>query len=148
MQFAANDSLLSPIIEQLAEIIEQQITPAPQKVYRKEPDGSTIHNSVTLPLNQFKVRDDTNGKLELHMIFSISHWFRRGTYGTGIESCYLYLMPYLQAFSAWPNQELQNQARIVAVSSGGVTQKVYAGEPHVALIVNVEVVTEFNIPIS
>src|SRR5579859_3831617 len=132
--YTPDDWLIGPMVASLADIISNQITGI-DKVYQQDPDGSPLNNSVTITLHKFKVEDDTNGKLQLRIIFAITHWFRRSNYGQGIAKAYSYIMPYLLTFSAWPNQQLGHLARIMQVSEGGVTQLKYANEPHVGLVI-------------
>lgn len=147
MIYQKQDILIGPIIEQLAHIVETQISPPPTKVWRTDPDASPIHNTTTISLSQYKVADDTFGKLEIHFLFSVIHWFRRGKFGDGVTQAYSYLMPYVQAFSDWNNQNY-GMWRIAQVQQGGVKDLFRSGEQHVGLVTVVEVITEFNINTS
>lgn len=141
------DHVIGPIVKKLAEIIEQQINPPPQKVYQLPPDRAPEDNTVTIILNQYKVLDDTNGKLELRLAFSVTHWWTIiPHFSDALEKAYAYLLPYILAFSDWNNQET-DLYRIVQVNQGGIKTQGAAGEQRCGLVTNVEVITEVNIPV-
>jgi hypothetical protein len=47
--------------------------------------------------------------------------------------------------TAWPNQSLGGLARVVNVTDMGITQVAESGQPMVALIFLVDVLSEFNV---
>jgi hypothetical protein len=145
--FTANDTVISPIVENLATIIENQISPAPSTVYRQPPDRAPEDNTTTIILAQYKILDSTNWKLEARLIFNIQHWFRPlPHFSDALLKCYSYLMPYLLAFQDQTNQENANW-RIVEAVQGGIKTEGVAAEARVGLTTNVSVLTEFNIPL-
>lgn len=141
--FTPSDTLVGPIVHQLATYINTEITGI-NKVYEQDPDGSPLDNTVTIPLVKFEVKECTFGKMEVTLKFSVIHWFRRGVLGTGITKCYSFLMPYLQVLTAWSQNDINNLARQITVTDGGVTQISYSSEPHVGLVINIDVCTEYN----
>ena len=141
------EDIISPIVDALANIIETQIDPPPTHIYLLPPDGAPDEDTATIIMTQYKVVDDTNGKLEIRMVFGIIHWFKILPHmSDAIFKAYQYLMPYIRAFSAWDNQE-SALWRIVQVSQGGIKTQGSAGEQRIGLTTNVEVVLEYNINI-
>ncbi|GCE45182.1 hypothetical protein EI42_03156 [Thermosporothrix hazakensis] len=145
--FLPGDALVGPIIRQIAAIIRQQVAGV-SIVYETPPDAPPEHNGVLLALSGFRIISDTNGKLLVSVRVGVRHMIRRASFDENIAEAYAYIMPYLQAFSAWRNQTLNGLARQVTPTHGGVTQLVASGQTFVCLIVNLDVLTEFNIPTS
>lgn len=145
--FAPSDSLVGPIVHQIALFVAAQI-PSVGHVYEDLPDRPPADNSVIIPLLRGKVQSNTNGKLKLQLQFSLRHLFRRKNMPDNIAMAYTYIMPWLQMLSAWPNQNLNGLAIEVDADTVMVTQMSESGQPMVALVVNLFVVTEFNIPLT
>lgn len=145
--YAPNDSLVGPIVHQIALFIAAQI-PSVGHVYEDLPDRAPADNSVIIPLLRGRVLSDTNGKLKVQLQFSLRHLFRRKSMPDNIATAYTYVMPWLQMLSAWPNQTLGGLAMEVDASDLAITQMSESGQPMVALVVNFYVVTEFNIPLT
>lgn len=145
--FAPNDSVIGPIIHVLAQTIATEI-PSIKKVYEKMPDLAPTDNEVLLPLVKAKIVDDTNGKLKVRFTIIAQHLFRRAQGDVAITRAYTYIMPWLQMLSAWTNQTLSGLAIAIYMSDVGVTQLVEAGQAYVALVVNFDVLTEFNIVLT
>ncbi|GHO45191.1 hypothetical protein [Ktedonospora formicarum] len=137
--------VISPIISAIADIVHTQISGVSQ-VYEQPPDGPPEDGTVEIPLSNYKIADDTNGKLCTHFTFGLRHFVVRGSFPENVLAAYAYWWPYMQAFSRWSNQSLGGRARLMTVTNGGVTQFVQAGQVFVCLIVNLEVQYEFNIP--
>src|SRR5258705_396544 len=94
----AQDTFIGPIVERLAQIIEKQIDPPPAKVYRLAPDHAPQDNTTTIILNQYKVTDDTNCKLEMRFVFTVTHWWILTPHlADAINKAYHYLMAYVLA---------------------------------------------------
>lgn len=145
MNFPTND-VVGPIVHQLA-LVCQQIDGISQ-VYEHEPESAPEDGSVMIPLKKFKIEGDTNGKLYLKLQFSVMYCKRRVRGVQDIPLIYQYVLPFLLALSSWANQTLSGDAMQVSVTEGGVTQLVYAGQTLRALVTNVEVLTEYNIPLT
>jgi hypothetical protein len=145
--YSPDSTLIEQIITALANIARNQISGI-SYVYEQPPDGPPDDMSVLIPLNSYKILDDTNGKLYISMIFGIRLMIRRGVFSENIMTAYSYVRPFLQAYAAWGNQTLGGLSTSVCPKSGGVTQMIEAGQPFAALITNVEVLTEYNIPTS
>jgi hypothetical protein len=147
MMYCPDATLIQQVITALADIARQQLSGI-SYVYEQPPDGPPDDMSVLIPLNSYKVLGDTNAKLYISMVFGIRLMLRRGVFSENITTAYSYVRPFLQAYSAWGNQTLGGLAQGVAPKSGGVSQMIEAGQPFVAMIINVEVLLEYNIPTS
>lgn len=134
-------------MHQLATIIQTQI-PSIDFVYEKMPDRAPTDNQVLLPMVKAKVVDDTNGKLKVRFTIASQHLFRRTEMDTALTRAYAYVMPWLFMLSAWTNQTLSGLSIAVYMSDLGVTQLVVSGQAYVALVVNFDVLTEFNIVLN
>jgi hypothetical protein len=145
--FTPSDSLVGPIVHQIALFIAAQI-PSVGHVYEDLPDRAPTDNSVIIPLLRGRVLSDTNGKLKVQLQFSLRHLFRRKNMPDNIATAYTYVVPWLMLLSAWPNQNLNGRAIEVDASDLTITQMSESGQPMVALVVNFYVVTEFNIPLT
>jgi hypothetical protein len=143
--FSPNDNLIGPIAHQLALLIQAQI-PSIQYVYEKLPDRSPQDNSVIMPLFKAKVTDgNVEGKVQIRFTFAIRHLFRRKEMPDNVAMAYSYLVPWILMTTAWPNQNLGGLARSVNPTDVNVIQVAESGQPMVALAVNVDVLTEFNV---
>jgi hypothetical protein len=145
LSFPTND-VVGPIVHQLALVCEQ--VQGISQVYEQEPDTAPEDGSVMIPLKKFKVEGDTNGKLYLRLMFGVMYCKRRVRGVQDIPALYQYLLPFLYALTDWANQSLQGEAIDVNVADGGVTQFVHAGQTMRALVINVDVCTEYNIQLS
>lgn len=145
--FTPSDTVIGPIIHQLAVSIQTQI-PSIAQVYEQLPDRNPMHNSVILPLGRSKILSDTNGKLKVNFTITMRHLFRRKEMDANISEAYTYVMPWLQFLAAWENQTLGGLAIEVNPSDLQVVQVAESGQAYVALAVNFDVVTEFNIPLT
>ena len=145
--YAPDSSFIDAIVAALATEIQTQI-PSINTVYQQYPDRAPGDNTVVLPLTKYKVMDDTNGKLKVKLTFGGKHLFRRREMGINISQAYGYLLPWLMVISSWTNQSLGGLAISTSVTEGGVAQVAEAGQSMVALIINFDVLTEFNIPVS
>lgn len=137
------DNEIGPIIHQIALTIQAQI-PSIAYVYEDMPDRAPMDNTVLIPLSKSKVLSDTNGKIKVKHIFGVRHVFRRKQYSSNVVSAYSYVLPWLKMLAAWPNQNLSGLAISVTTTDLMVTQVAESGQPMVALVVNFEVLTEFN----
>lgn len=143
--YQPNDTIISPVIAALAQIIKNQVAGV-STVYEQPPDGPPEDGSVLLPLANFKVLDDTNGRLKIQLTIATRHFIRRGSWSENVLAAYSYFVPYIQAFAQWSNQDLGGLAQEINLSNGGVTQYVQAGQVFCALLININVVLLFNIP--
>jgi hypothetical protein len=141
------DLLVGPIIQGLHNIVQNQISGV-TVLYTTEPDGPFEDNSVFIPEPTWKVQGDTNGKLYLTVEFGLRHIVQRSLLEDSFPAVRAYLHPYLMALATWANQDLGGTAITVNILKGGIGQWVHAGVPHVALLLNIEVLTEFNIPVN
>lgn len=141
------DTTLGDIKHQIGLIASGQITGV-GRIYEQEPDTPPEDGSVIVAMRKFKVESDTNGKLKLRITFGLFYCKRRKRTTQDMPAVEQYLMPFLSAYSAWGNQTLNNDAELVGVSDGGVVQQPIAGEIYRCLVVNVDVLTEYNIPTS
>lgn len=138
--------VISPLVHQLA-LVAQQISGI-GRVYETEPDNPPEDGSVLFPLVSFESPDDTNGKFYIKLTFNVMYCKRRSRGTQDIPAIYQYVLPFLQAYSAWANQSLNDEAISVTVKKGGVTQFTHGTQVFRALLTTVEVLTEFNITLS
>ncbi len=143
--YSPNDSMIGPVVAAIANLIATQVQGV-SVVYQKVPDSAPEDGSVLIPLTGFRIVEDTNGKLKVRLGFGIRHFIVRGELPDNIQTAYSYLVPYLQVFSSWANQTLGGLAREMTPSAGGVTQFVENGQAFVALILNLDVIVDLNIP--
>lgn len=145
--YAPSDTLIGPIITQIANNIRTQI-PSIEYVWEKVPDRAPSDNQVLLPLLKIKQVDDTNGKLKILLTVGARHVFRRRELDAGIAQAYTYIMPWLKMLSAWTNDTLGGLAIKVTTTDLAVTRIIESGQVFIALATNFEVLTEFNIDLS
>lgn len=145
--YVPGDTLVGPLATQIATIIQNEI-PSIDYVYTKVPDRAPTNNQVIVPMIKAKVVDDTNAKLKVRFTFGVRHLFRRTEFADGITQAYSYIIPWLKMLSAWPNLTLGGLAIATYISDLAVTQIVESGQPYVALAVNFDVLTEFNIDVA
>ena len=145
--YTPSDTLIGPIVHQLAQIIRTEI-PSIAYVYEKMPDRAPTDNQVLLPVVKLKIVDDTNGKLKVRISIGARHLFRRTEIDMGLTKAYTYVVPWLRMLAAWTNQTLSGLAIAVYMSDLGITQIVESGQVFIALAVNFDVLTEFNIDLS
>lgn len=142
--FTPADTLIGPIITALTNDIVAQI-PAVGAVYPRLPDRPPTDNSVIIPLLRAKIIDETNGKVTVRLFFAMRHLFRRAEIADTILRAYTFIMPWLNLLTAWANQNLNGLARQIDVSDLTVIQVSQSAQPMIALAINIEVLTEFNI---
>lgn len=141
------DPWIGPIITSLHDAILNQVAGV-QRIYTTEPDGPFENNSVWIPEPTWEVKGDTNAKLYLCITFGIRHIVNRDLLGDSFPLVRQYLFPYLMTLAAWANQSLNGNAIAITIKKGGIGQFVHAGVNVVALLMSIEVMTEFNIPVS
>lgn len=145
--YAPSDTLIGPIIHQLAVNIQNQI-PSIEYVWEKVPDRAPSDNQVLLPLLKIKVVDDTNGKLKIMLTIGARHVFRRRELDAGITQAYTYIMPWLRMLSAWTNDTLGGLSIKVTTTDLAITRIIESGQVFIAVATNFEVLTEFNIDLT
>jgi hypothetical protein len=145
--YAPGDTLVGPIIHQIAQIIRTEI-PSIENVYEAVPDRAPSDNQVLLPLIKIKPLDDTNGKLKVLISIGARHVFRRRELDAGITQVYTYIMPWLRMLSAWNNDTLGGLSIKVTTTDLAVTRIIESGQVYIALAVNFDVLTEFNIDLT
>lgn len=145
--YAPSDSLIGPIIQQLATTIQTQI-PSIEHVYTQVPDRAPSDNQVLLPIIKIKILGDTNGKLKLLLTVGARHVFRRRELDAGLTQAYTYIMPWLRLLSAWPNQTQGGLAIDTTPTDLAITRIIESGQVFIALAINFNILTEFNIDLS
>jgi len=145
--FSPNDSLIGPIVHQLALFIQAQI-PSIAYLYEKLPAKPPQDNSFIIPLLKSKITNETSGKIYLMLTFAVQHIFRRKELDANIASAYSYIVPWLSLLAAWPNQNLGGLTRSVSAKDLLLSQAAASGQAVVALTFHVEIETEFNIPLT
>lgn len=137
---------VSDIKNALANIAATQVAGI-VRTYATEPDAPPEGGSVVVGSPTFRVMDDTNAKMLIEWVFPLFYCAVRRSMSEDVDDVESYFLPMLQAYSAWPNQEITPDAFITSVLSGGVTQKPFSAQVFRVLIINVKVTTEFNIPV-
>lgn len=145
--FPPNDDVLGPILHQLAMYIAAQI-PSIATVFEKVPDRPTQDNTVILPITRAKVVDETNGKVKVLFMIGAKHIFRRREFDSAVTQAYTYITPWLKLLASWNNQTLGGLAIQTSPKDLQVMQFSSAGQPYIALAIDFEVLTEFNIPLT
>lgn len=140
------DDRIGPIIHEIATIIQAQI-PSIATVYERMPDRQPIDNSVVIPLSKARVKDNTNGKLQVNYTFGVKHLFKRKQMADNILQAYSYVTPWLMMLSSWTNSDLGGLSRDINISDLQVIQVTESGQVMIALAVTFDVCTEYNIPL-
>lgn len=146
--YSPQDVWIGPIINSFYSMINAQVGGL-SRIYTVEPDGDLEDNSALIPEPTWEVKGDTNAKLYLCIHFGIRHVITRSP---GVEDSFplarAYLYPYLMTLATWANQSMNGNAISIVIKKGGLGQWEHAGIVYTALLLQVEVLTEFNIPIT
>lgn len=138
------DDIVGPIVSALSNVLTTQISGL-GRMYTKAPDGPPENNSVIFPLTKVKFEEDTNGKFYVRLTFRITYIQRRSKYPDNIQALYTMFSSMSRILSSWPNQTLGGASISVCPKDAGFTQWAEAGTSFVALFINTEVLTEYNI---
>jgi len=93
-----------------------------------------------------RVTDETSGKVRILLTYTMQHLFRRTEVADSLLRAYAYVVPWLLFLAAVPNQALGGLAISITATDLATTQLSVSGQPVVALVVDFNVHTEFNIP--
>ncbi len=145
--FSPGDVIVGPIAEAISCLITTQI-PSITHVYPTLVDRPPGDNAVVLRFTRGKVRDETNGKVKVLLTYTMQHIFRRTEVSDALSRSYTYIIPWLQFLAAWPNQQLGGLAIEMSATDLATTPITVSGQPVVALLVDFNVLTEFNISIT
>jgi hypothetical protein len=137
------DDIIGPIVEALAEEISSIVGIG--RLYTELPDGPPENNSVLFPLTGAKLEGDTNGKVYVRLTFSIRYVVRRGKFIDSIKQCYFMFSAFAKVLSSIPNQTLGGDSIMVTPKNFSINQTYDAAQAFVMLVMNVEVLTEFNL---
>jgi len=137
------DDIIGPVIEALAAELSSIVGVG--RMYLEPPDGPPEDNSVLFPLSHFKFEGDTNGKIYVRLGFRITYVVRRSKFPDNIQQCYLMFSSFSKILSSLQNQDLGNLSITVTPKDGSVGQFGQSMQAFVVLILNTEVLTEFNI---
>lgn len=139
------DDIIGPVVAHLASNISTQIDGL-GRMYPEVPDGPPESNSVIFPCTGFKFgSENTNGKMSVTLKISVRYMVRRTKFADNVQQCYLMFSPFAKVLSSIPNQTLSGDSITVTPKDGGVSILGESMQPFVALIINTEVLTEFNI---
>jgi hypothetical protein len=144
--FTPSDNLAGPIVHQLA-LIAAQIQGV-GRTYETPPEGEPEDNSVLFPIKDFKVIDDTNAKLKVELAFTIYHLFRRDRMDDAYPRLTLYLTSWLNALADWSNLTLGGLAIDTNIKGGKIGTVTWASQMYLSLMIDITVLTEFNIPLT
>lgn len=141
------DDLVGPIASALLSVGQTQLTGI-DYFYADESDEPPQHNSLMVMSPQFDILDDTNGRLEMVLKFRVCLRYNVRQISVDNPALRTYMTPMLQAYSSWANTDLGGLSRQIDVKGGGIIREMYAGEMFRTLLLNLGVVTEYNIPVS
>lgn len=145
-RFEPADTLVGPIIHELAAIIADQIGGV-GTIYELPPDGPPEDNSIQFPF-QMDVSDETVGKLRIDLSFDIHHNFRRTRFSEDYARAQTYVIPWVLALATWENQTLNGLAFSLKPGKVRVIQMVTSQTPYVSVVSRLVVSTEINIPVA
>jgi hypothetical protein len=137
------DDIIGPIVQALAHELSSIVGLG--RLYLEVPDGPPENNSVVFPLRSFKFEGDTNGKMYVRLTFSIRYMVRRSKFADNIKQCYLMFSAFSKVLSSIPNQTLEGESIVVTPKDGSISIMGEAMQPFVCLVLNTEVLTEFNL---
>ena len=145
--FSPQDVWIGPIITEFYNIINTQVQPT--RIYTVEPDGDLEDNSALIPEPTWEIKGDTNAKLYLSIHFGIRHVITRSPdTEDSFPAARKWLYPYVMALSTWANQSMGGAAIQIDIKKGGLGQWPHAGIIYTALLLQIDVLTEFNIALS
>jgi hypothetical protein len=144
--FTQNDTLVGPIVHQLA-LIAGQIQGV-GRTYEVPPEGEPEDNAVLFPLKRWKVLASTNAKLKVELTFTILHLFRRDRMEDVIPRMHLAMTAWWNALADWSNLTLGGLAIDTTLKDGSIGTIVWGDQTYLAVINTITVLTEFNIPLS
>lgn len=145
--YQPDPTFVTDIIAALAEIARTQVAGI-NTIWEQPPDGSPEDGDLIFPSPAFAIKGNTNGKLYLSLKFSMRYVIRRGDLSADMLQAYSYITPFLLAYSAWGNQQLGGLCQEINVNTGGVTQSIFSGINMICLLINLEVLLDYNIPTS
>lgn len=145
-RFEPTDTLVGPIIHELALVIQDQIGGI-GRIYELPPDGPPEHNSIQFPF-QMSVDDETVGKLRVTLSFDIHHHFRRVRFSDDYALAQTYIIPWVLCLATWENQTLNGLAYALHPGKVRVIQMVTSQTPYVSVVSHLDVETELNIPVE
>ncbi len=143
--YSPSDTIIGPIANAIANLITTQI-PSIVKVYPTLTDRTPGDNAVVLRFTRGRVTDETSGKVRILLTYTVQHLFRRTEVADSLLRAYAYVVPWLLFLAAVPNQALGGLAISITATDLATTQLSISGQPVVALVVDFNVHTEFNIP--
>lgn len=146
LAFTPSDSLVGPVVDGLITVASQ--IAGLTRHYREAPEGVPDDNSVLYPLKGFEVVDATNGKLTFKLKFQVIHNFRRRRLQDNLANIHMYIPAWMDALSAWANQPLGGLATEVSLTDGQIRESTWGGQSGLALVLDVEVLTERAIPLG
>lgn len=150
LTYAPNDTLISPVITQLTNIVTNQVGGI-TTIYATPPAGPPDDSSLVVLFSRGSNDKDpshlvTIGRLRQKLTFVLMQFFRFNDISNAFITAYSYIPSYIKAFGAWSNQNLQSTAVEVTVTDYGVAQHPYAGQPYLVLGMTIEVVVEIPTP--
>jgi len=142
--YTPTDSLIGPIATFIANLITTQI-PSITHVYPTLTDRAPSDNAVVLRFTRGKIVDETNGKIRVVLTYTMNHLFRRAEIDASLLRAYAYAVPWMRFLAAIPNQALGGLAISMTATDLATTQVPISGQPTIALVVDFNVHTEFNL---
>lgn len=145
--FPQDDAPLRTVIDSL-KLLTGQIQGITGTLYDNPPDAAPTDNTVLyLPMGW---TPDTSeiGKLRLVWTIEIQHCFRRGRLQDTYSRVVKFVMPWMRALTAWPNQDLGGIAIETDPTAGKLTGYSYGGTALIAISNTVRVLTEEPLTLS
>ncbi len=144
-----DDTVIGPIIQALGSIVQAQITNV-AIFYTSPPDAAPEDNSFMFAFTGFALNNKDTGSTYIEPVlqFKLAHFVRQSTFSDNLAFLQQLYLPYMLVFSAWYNQDLGGLSLTVTPKKGSITQVPYSDEPRVALLIDLEVVIQIQIPLS
>lgn len=147
--FSPNDNVIGPIIAALGNTIQTQVN-NPAIFYQSPPDGAPDDNSFLVAFTGFRFLNKEMGTTlaNVALQFKLAHFVRQSNFADNVAFLQQLYMPYMLVLSAWYNQNLGGLSLTVTPQKGAIVQVPYSNETRVALIIDLEVVIQYTIPLS
>lgn len=147
------DTLVTPIVQQLAIVAQQIQGITSDNCFIEPPDQAVPDNSVLFPLREWQILDDTNGKFYVKMTFEVLHLFVRQDLSLQLPNLYALVPAWHTVLTAASNNSLGGLAITIGLASvggqagkpGTVRSIRWGGAEYLGISNTLFVLTEFNI---
>lgn len=142
--YSNTDTLLGPVLAGLANVAAQ--VQGIGTIYTEVPEQTPQDNSVMFPVKSWKVVDWTDGTAQIEWTIDVIHIFVMSRFQDDLSRAQTFIAPWLYALSSLTNTTLAGAAVVTEVQGGQFIQYVHSGQPYLALVSTVRVVTEYILP--